>query len=211
MAGIWRSADATASSPRTPLLVTPQGELWMVQEDAGLGAAALLVALPAGLNQGHLFTQGNFFSGTLARYSAPGAVMGPASITGNFVQERTLTHTLAVDGLSRTSTAVYSPSFDQPAALAAVAGFWRWAQGAVTVDAAGAVVAQHDGCTWRASLTPDASGKNFFRLVGQFGPAPCASPNAQARGVAFVDEGHLVVGLLSAGWGAAYVGARAAR
>ena len=81
--------------------------------------------------------------------------------------------------------------YDTPALLSEITGNWQVVSTtgeliSVNVAVDGAVTTSGSGCTSTGTVTPRPSGKNVFDISLTFGPAPCALPNATARGIAVV-------------------------
>jgi len=66
-----------------------------------------------------------------------------------------------------------SYTFGQPADAAAAAGRWVLNTGAtITVSDTGEFTGSHEGCSYKAALSPAADGRNWFRLTMQLA-VPC--------------------------------------
>lgn len=74
----------------------------------------------------------------------------------------------------------------------------------MSVQAIGDFTGVSSGCSFAGRFAEDSSGKNFYRVTVDFGPAPCALPNGTATGVAAVaSDTVLAVGLVSGASGQA--------
>jgi hypothetical protein len=137
-------------------------------------------------------------------YSAPSNTL--ATVSGTFVARQSVAGTTVAGGQSSPFALTYDASYQDAPSLATSAGTWSIAGGGtIAIGGTGAVTAVQDGCTYTAQLTPDSSGKNFFRIAGNFGPAPCDLPGAAASGILTADATTLVAGIVSGSAGAAFV------
>lgn len=189
--GFWNGDDFSA-------LITPSGEVWAVED---YGADGLL------LYRGSITpSSGNNVSGSLQAYFADGPISG--TVSAAVVPRATLSGTVTPQGYSPiTFSATYSNSYDQPARLDSLTGNWTIDGGFITFNAQGSFSAVQDGCQTSGQVTPDNSGKNFFRVTASFGSG-CSLQGQTATGVLVVDGQLMVVGLVAGGTGGALIGQR---
>lgn len=181
IAGFWDDADSST-------LITSTGELWTIE---AAGSDLLL-------SRGNVTTNGNAFSGSTTAFVSPTNIT--ATLGGTFVERQSITGSGTVGGQTSAFALTYDPTYDTPASLATAAGTWTvqtTGGGSVTVSGTGALVVTQTGCTFTGQLTPDTAGKNFFRVAGTFGAAPCNLPGAAASGIAVNSPSTLAVAVVS--------------
>lgn len=168
--GFWATQDKTAVA-----LITPAGETWVITAN-GYGVSKLVAT-----------ENGNSFSATGNYYSdkAPAAVSGSGTFAAKSKFDATIVH---ADGSKSAVSAVYDVNYDKAASLAAVAGTYIDAKGGLyTVGTDGKIqgaMGRSNGCTISGSVTPDSSGKNFYRLILKEGnEAACPLAGASFTGV----------------------------
>lgn len=188
--GFWTSATSG-------ILVTSTGEMWAVSQDNG-GVLTLYT--------GSVTTSGsNFTSSAVTAYVGAQKLSGSAS--GTFAPGGALTGTVTATGISATFSETSSTAYAAAPSLAGLAGNYTLSTGGtLTLTAAGAISGAPSGCAVTGTLTPDSSGKNFYRLSVTFGAAPCALPGAAATGVAAPNgSSQLIAGAVSGNVGQAYI------
>jgi hypothetical protein len=79
--------------------------------------------------------------------------------------------------------------YGNPATLTNVVGTWAGTlmdgtMAVVTISSDGSVSGSASGCSFSGSVTPDSSGKNFFRVSFAYGGSPCLFPNQTQSGIA---------------------------
>lgn len=152
--GFWSNADSA-------ILVTNTGELWGVE-----GSGSTL-----GLYKGSVTTDGSNFSAPLSVYVGNQKVAATAS--GTVKEQQTLQGSVTAAGQTSSFTLTYDATYNQAApSLATLAGTYKDGNGTTTTVASDGKVSAVllSGCTESGSITPDASGKNFYRVtltVGQ--------------------------------------------
>lgn len=188
--GFWSGTDFS-------LLVTPGGELWGVEFD--------------GVD---LFLYNGTFSASGSSFTANGyAYLGPdriaLSATGTFTPGSTMSGTVTVPNIGSSQfSAAYSSNYDaMPAAVSALAGTYTLSTGgSLALDSTGSFSGSEDGCSFSGNISPDSSGKNFYRLAVTFGPSPCIAANSAGNGVvAAASSTTLVGGVVSGTLGQAVV------
>ncbi len=186
--GFWSAEDFG-------LLVTGTGEMWAIETDAS----------PYVLYRGSVSTSGTQASGTFTGYQGASSFTG--SVSGQVTARSRITGSATALGRTVSFTLDYDSSYDSAPSLAAIAGRYSASSGAVvTVAADGSFSGSEDGCALSGTLTPDSSGKNFYRVSMRFGAAPCLSPNGTATGVlARTGSSQLVGGVVFNGLGDAFV------
>lgn len=151
--GFWSNADSA-------ILVTNTGELWGVE-----GSGSTL-----SLYKGSVTTNGSNFSAPLSVYVGNQKVAATAN--GTVKEQQTLQGSVSAAGQTSSFTLTYDATYNQAApSLATLAGTYKDDNGATfTVASDGKFSGAVSGCTESGSITPDASGKNFYRVtltVGQ--------------------------------------------
>lgn len=91
-------------------------------------------------------------------------------------------------------------NYQTPASLPGIADTWSGGilegkAGQISIDAAGALQGSFEACSVTGQVQPRASGKNVFDVTVDFGPAPCALPGQQTKGIAvtYASGAQLVV------------------
>lgn len=165
--GFWAGGDWA-------VLVTPSGELWGYEQLAGGDLAAY---------KGEITTSGANFNGNVTAYLGTQSLT--ATVSGTFAPKSTLVGTMTAGARSAAFSATYGATYDASPDLAALAGNYTTDNGGtVQMSAAGKFTGLTSGCSYSGSLTPDASGKNFYRATLRYGAAPCLLPGVVATGVA---------------------------
>lgn len=187
-AGIWDGDDFA-------LLVTPGGELWGAEAD---GSDLILY-------KGEADTNGSNFSAKFNAYYMGRRISATAA--GTFTPQGSINGTATVPDVGSSSFTVrYSSAYDRAATTAAIAGTYRAnTGGTVTIAGTGAFSGTVDGCPLTGTATPDASGKNYYRVSVTFAnSAGCALPGGSAEGVAApAAGGSLLVGVVNGNLGQA--------
>jgi hypothetical protein len=90
-----------------------------------------------------------------------------------------------------TAAALSSSSFNynSVATLSTVTGTWTGTyldgySASITVSGTGTFSGSDQGCSFTGTVTPDASGKNFYNVSLTFGASPCLLPNQTGTGIA---------------------------
>lgn len=187
--GFW--ADDTSAN-----LVTANGEMWgfSVEESSVY------------LQRGSLGTSGSNFSGSITFYEGTQSATG--SVSGTFVARQSMTGTATLGGESNAFQLGFDASYDTPATLAGLAGNYTVPNGSMAIAANGAATGTTNGCSFSASFSPDAGGKNYYRVNVRFGAAPCALPAASADGVAILAGNALLAGVVSGASGSVVAAVR---
>lgn len=189
--------DGLWSDTNTLTLITTTGEAWTFGTDG----------LAVYLSTGNVATSGNSFIWPSTLYADGGNVSG--WLRGTFVPRTSMVGTTTIGSQSAPFSLVYDGSYHQPPNQALATGSWAArGGGAITINGAGEASVVRDGCTYTARITPDVSGKNFFRVIGTFGPAPCRMPWAVAQGVLIVDGTSMGLGIVAGSAGAAFLARR---
>lgn len=177
--GFWNGTDSS-------ILVTNTGELWGVE----------IVGSSLALYKGTLSTSGSNFSAQLSGYL--GAQKLDATASGTVVPQQTLQGSVSASGRTSNFTMTYGSTYNQTPNLAALAGSYRGTDGGTfTLATSGAFSGTNSlGCTETGTITPDASGKNFYRVVMTIGQdAACGAYAGQtATGVLAVAGTDMLVG-----------------
>ena len=185
--GFWSDDDSTT-------LITANGEVWTIE------AADSEHYL---LTRGTVTTNGSSFSGSLTSYLDPDNIT--ATVTGSFVAGQSLSGTATAGGQSNAFAMTYEPSYAQAPSRAQAAGTWAIEGGSIVISQAGAFAMALGSCAVNGQLTPDSSGKNFFRLAATFSPACGAVSGAPVDGVVFADDTVVVTAIVSGEIGGAFV------
>jgi hypothetical protein len=72
--------------------------------------------------------------------------------------------------------------------LSGISGTWTGtlmdgSTAVVNINASGTFSGSDSGCFFSGSITPDSSGKNFFKVSLTYGASPCSSPNQTQAGI----------------------------
>jgi hypothetical protein len=124
------------------------------------------------------YSSGSTFTGSLAAtYVAGVSVSGTISESGN----SNVTFNGAVESIS-------SFNYGTPALLSGISGTWTGtlmdgSTAVVNINASGTFSGSDSGCSFSGSITPDSSGKNFFKVSLTYGASPCLSPNQTQAGI----------------------------
>jgi hypothetical protein len=190
--GFWDGEDFSA-------LITPSGEVWVVED---YGVDGLL------LSRGSISSSsGNSISGSMQSYFADGTLN--STISATVAPGSSLSGTVTAQGFQpNTFSATYNTAYDQPALLSNLAGTWAVEAGSVVFDAQGAFTAVQDGCNTAGQVTPDSSGKNFFRATVNYGAGCGPAQGLTATGIVVTDGQVMAVGLVGGGTGAALIAER---
>lgn len=177
--GFWGNTDAA-------ILITNTGELWGVE----------LVNSSLALYKGNVTTNGSSLSAQLSAYWGGQKINGTA--TGTIVPQQTLKGTISASGQSSSFSLGYDNTYNQSPNLPALTGTYKESDGGTFTVAANGVFSgtTSGGCSESGTLTPDASGKNFYRVsltIGQ--ETACGSLAGQtATGVLAVANSNRLVG-----------------
>lgn len=117
------------------------------------------------------------------------------SVSASYVTGSSISGTVTESGspaVTFTGTFLTSSSFNYntSATLTNITGAWSGTlldgtSTAVTINANGSFSgSSSSGCSFSGTLTPDASGKNFFNVSLTYGASPCLLPNQTSSGVA---------------------------
>lgn len=192
------SVDGFWSGDEFALLVTPTGEVWGVEAVEGSTSTYALL-------KGVITTSGTSFTVPFTRYFGSDALSATAS--GSFDPKATLSGTVTAPGVAAAPfSSVYDSAYEGVPNLASLAGTYDYSSGTLTLTSTGGLSGLSEGCAFNGHVTPDASGKNFYRVALTFGPSPCELPGAAASGVLVQSEpNQLVGGVLSGDVGQAIV------
>lgn len=192
--GFWTGKSSTGWD--IALAVLENGETWGVYTSNGAIYGAL---------QGITSSSGGTLTGSGRDFDILSATIASSTYSGTYTA-KTKTDIRLSNGV--TFAGIYSPAYDQPAALSALVGTYTGSgvstgapvqSIAVTISSAGAISAPPSlGCSISGSTAPRASGKNVFDLRITFTGASCTLGNgATVSGVAYYEGGTLIaMGLL---------------
>ncbi len=143
---------------------------------------------------GFVAGQGNSNNGTYTAstidYYYGSAIAG--SVNASYVAGASFQGSLLESGSTATFTGSVPAgfNFNTAARLSDITGTWSGAlyasgTGTATVISNGTFAgSDNDGCSFSGSVSPDASGKNFFDVTVTFGPNYCAAANQTVQGIA---------------------------
>lgn len=125
-----------------------------------------------------------------------GGTVNSGSLSGTFVAGASLSGTLT-EGSSTTTLSGQVPpttiyNYATAAQLSTATGSWTGTlldgeTATFTIDSTGAVSGSSSlGCAFTGSVTPDASGKNFFDVTLAFGTTNCLAPGASVSGAGII-------------------------
>jgi hypothetical protein len=122
---------------------------------------------------------GTTYTGWVSASYVPGA-----SISGTITDSGV--GTLSFSG-SALPTSQYN--YNSPASLSPIIGMWNGVlfgaiSASVNITSSGKFTGFSQGCSFSGSISPDASGKNFFDFSLTYGSSPCLSPNQLQAGIA---------------------------
>ena len=115
------------------------------------------------------------------------------SVTATYVPGSSVSGTYTEGANTLTFSGTVPPSsvfnYNKSASLSDVIGTWAGTLGdgttaIATVNADGSFSGSDSGCSFSGTMTPDTSGKNFFRVSVTLGASPCASSGQTQSGVA---------------------------
>jgi len=188
------SAEGFWDSDNLGVLIANTGEFWAVGVS---GNSPYLLA-------GNISVSGSSLSGQFNAYAPPLAI--PGTLTGTITEKSKIAGTVSALGVTGPLTLTYFPGYDTAASLANIAGTYTPdGGGTVTISSSGALVGVNAGCTATGSVAPDPSGKNFYRLTLNLGPAPCGAPNSTGSGVLIQSDKLLIGGAVIGNIGVATV------
>jgi hypothetical protein len=147
--GFWVSGNSG-------LLVTSTGEAWLIS----------LTSPQYSLAKGQIKASGSAISGSFSTY-----VGTPPSfvVSGTVTSKSSMTLTATAAGISpQTGVLSYSSAYDGTPSVAGLAGSYVISSGgAATISSTGAFSTGvlSNGCVASGQITPDGSGKNFYRAV----------------------------------------------
>lgn len=187
LSGLWQG---NAES----VLITPDGELWGFQQNS----------TGYGLAQGTVTRTASSLAGTVQAY--PLGVAASSTVTGSLTGS-VLTGALSNRYLSTSFSGTSSRYHLNTPLVSRVSGAYALHTGGqLEVSASGSVTGTDQGCNFTGTVTPDSSGRNFYRFTVTFGAAPCLVPNATGDGVVVpVSDNLAYVGVVSGQVGLGYV------
>lgn len=146
--GFWNDTDAS-------ILITSNGELWGVE----------VVGSSLALYKGTASTNGSNFSAQLSGYLDSEKIDVIAN--GTVVPQKTLQGTISGTGQTSNFNLIYDSTYNQTPNLAALAGNYAESNGGTFIVAANGAFngVNSDGCPQSGTITPDQSGKNFYRVT----------------------------------------------
>ncbi|MBV9342820.1 MAG: hypothetical protein JO159_18300 [Acidobacteria bacterium] len=117
------------------------------------------------------------------------------SVSASYVTGSSISGTLSESGsTSVTFNGTFMPTssfnYNSPANLANISGAWsgtllNGTSAAISVNGTGAFSGSDStGCSFSGTLSPDASGKNFFNVSLTYGASPCSLANQTSSGIA---------------------------
>lgn len=146
----------------------------------------------AGLIRGSGSVSGGTYTGSITDYSPSGsmysgtfsATMGSSGITGTVQDSAVGTLTFTASSIP---TAQYN--FGTGASLSSITGTWNGqlfggVSASVVVSSNGIFSGSTQGCSYSGTITPDASGKNYFDFSITYGGSPCLLANQTQTGIA---------------------------
>jgi hypothetical protein len=174
------------------VLALENGSLYALSVAATLGAPLLA------FDQGSYTVSGDKLTAQLTHFNELGStttgsvgatVVNGASITGTATTlGRPTPNAFALQPLSASDV---SYNYNNPAALATVAGPWvagtlleKSTPTSFTIDAAGVLSGSNLGCSFTGTVTPRLSGKSVFDVGLTYGQSPCTTPGVTFTGVA---------------------------
>ena len=134
------------------------------------------------------------FNATITDFLGNGTTAA-GSIAATYVKGSTISGTFTETGQNNvtfTGTAIAGSSFNYntPALLSDIAGM-TWGGSlqdgsfaAVSINTDGTFSGTDSGCSFSGTVTPDSSGKNFFKVSLTYGASPCLLPNQTQTGIA---------------------------
>jgi len=119
----------------------------------------------------------------------------PVTLSGSYVAKSTLQLAIVEGTVTRTLTASYDATYDQPASLAAAAGSYSGytghAGGALnatfTVDSSGRLAGENSACAFSGTVTPHGSVGVFDFTVAAAGQGLCIFGHGPISGVMYYD------------------------
>jgi hypothetical protein len=115
------------------------------------------------------------------------------SLTATYVAGQSINGTVTESGntnVTFSGTAMLSTSFNyaNPASQSDITGTWTGtltdgSEAMVSIAEGGSFSGSSSGCSFTGSVTPDASGKNFFIVSLTYSGSPCVKPNQTQVGI----------------------------
>ena len=152
-----------------------------------------------------------YYDGTTYTGSVSASYVPGASINGTIIDS-------GVGTLSFTGSALPTSqyNYNAPASLSTIAGTWNGALfggvgASVSISSNGTFTGSSQGCSYSGSISPGASGMNFFDFSLTYGSSPCLLPNQTQTGIAvdyLLSDGvtrQLLAGLSSGSSGNVFV------
>ncbi|TJZ66841.1 hypothetical protein [Chitiniphilus eburneus] len=188
--GIYRGS--TSDSRQTTTLIVPSGQFYtwyttkLSSSIIGGGVEGVLSA-----------SDGTLASNNAVDYNIELGTISPASITGSYTEQSTISGSLTYGQNADTVTfsANYDSAYENTPSLAAVAGSYDGLASSpggtevvvLTVDSDGKVTGVDTaGCAFSGTVTPDAT-HNYYAISTTFGVAPCVSAGLTFTGVALYE------------------------
>ena len=179
----------------------PQG-FW-VTSDSGLlvtgSGEALFITLSSptfGLAKGTLTASGSSLRGSLTGYA--GDLPSVTTVSGTVRAKSSMTVTATAAGFSpTTATLTYSSDYDSTPSVASLAGAYTISSGgSATISSTGVFTTGTltNGCVASGQITPDTSGKNFYRATVTYSGSSCAATGLTASGVMARMNANVLVG-----------------
>jgi hypothetical protein len=180
---------ATSNGRTAAALVLPDGSFFVIY------TAAQHPDIIGGAIQGSLTAMpGTFFATDVKDINFEGAGVLTVGVQGSYVPKQSFN--AAVNyltlGQSITVRAGYLPGYDTPASLASITGSYVGSAGGtervdVGVSATGSISGiSSGGCRFTGQASP-LQTINAFKVVVNFGAAPCATPGQSVSGAAVFD------------------------
>jgi hypothetical protein len=190
--GMWTGTTSLGESVRT--IILDDGTYYIVYSSPGGGRDAGVLQGSASAAGGQLTSSdGMDFPIAIGAETLGSAT--PVTLGGTYVANGTLQLTVVEGTVTRTLTATYDASYDQPASLAAVAGSYSGytghAGGALNatfaVDSGGRLTGKNSACSFAGTLTPHGSVNVFDFTVSAAHAATCIFGGGPISGILYYD------------------------
>jgi hypothetical protein len=185
--GVYSGTDSQSNSFES--IILPNDMYWEI-----FGTVSGNVFNVSGMLTGQGASNNGKYSATLTDFHHTGS-SDTGSVSASYVMGSSINGTVTESGSPTvTFSGTFMPSssfnYNTQANLANITGAWSGtlldaSSAALTINANGSFSGSNSsGCSFSGTLTPDASGKNFFDVSLTLGASPCVPANQTSSGIA---------------------------
>ena len=208
----------TGSGLEFDLIVLPDDRFYAAYGVASSSPSEIMAGLPSGIMAGQGESSNGTYTAMITDYSWDQDADYAGSVSATYVTGPSFSGTVTETGQPSVSfTTSMAPTstidFNSQASLLAITGTWGTSF-TVIVSSSGALSMSpfsggFSGCTASGTISPDASGKNFYNVSLIFSGASCPVANRTGTGIAIVlqlPDGvtHRLAGMGTFGLGSFY-------